>query len=222
MKCTIFWVISAVYQRKKVPSGFGCLDSIPGTSLRQLRLSPPPPPQSLSLLILLFTFVFHWIALSQIEGISEQEAAGEENQLSNASTNDRYRTSRLCTVHPFYGGFCRCRRILYKKCTEYTLERFGGIKFHSITFIPYIHPSSFAEVPLHLLNARQLSGKNLPKCQAENRTRACLSITRHTTKYQLSYAAPLHSFKYSNCKQYKVHPQNPAHPSGSIMTMYII
>ncbi len=33
---------------------------------------------------------------------------------------------------------------------------------HSITFIQNIHPSPFAEDPLHLLIAGQLSGKNLP------------------------------------------------------------
>jgi hypothetical protein len=33
---------------------------------------------------------------------------------------------------------------------------------HSITFIKYITPSSFTKVPLYLLIAGQLSGKNLP------------------------------------------------------------
>ncbi len=42
----------------------------------------------------------------------------------------------------------------------------------SITFIQYIHLSSFAEVPLHLLIAGQLSWKTSLECRAENRTKA--------------------------------------------------
>jgi hypothetical protein len=34
---------------------------------------------------------------------------------------------------------------------------------YSITFIQYIHPSPFAEVPVHFLIAGQLIGKNLPR-----------------------------------------------------------
>ncbi len=62
---------------------------------------------------------------------------------------------------------------------------------HSIAFIQNIHhPSSFAEVPLHLLIAGQLSG-----CWAENRTRACRTASRRTTNWatshlKLSHAAP--------------------------------
>ncbi len=57
--------------------------------------------------------------------------------------------------------------------TDY--QRFGGMMplflfililystyIHSITFIQYIRPSSFAVVPLHLLIAGQLGWKNLP------------------------------------------------------------
>jgi hypothetical protein len=59
---------------------------------------------------------------------------------------------------------------------------------HSITFIQYIHPSPFAEVPLHLLIAGLLSGKNLPWVPSpELNSRLPYSKSTH---YQLSYAAP--------------------------------
>jgi hypothetical protein len=76
---------------------------------------------------------------------------------------------------------------------------------YSITFIQYIHPSSFAELPLHLLLAGQLSEKNLLVSRAGNRTRDCLTPSRRTTNWatphpteqcliQLSYTAPLLSY----------------------------
>jgi hypothetical protein len=87
-------------------------------------------------------------------------------------------------------------------------QRFGGMmplflfyffeilqniqSIHSITFIQYIHPSPFAEVPLHFLIASQLSGKNLPGVPSrESNSGLPYSKLAH---YQLSYAAPLLSY----------------------------
>jgi hypothetical protein len=36
------------------------------------------------------------------------------------------------------------------------------VHIHFITFVQYIHPSPLAEVPLYLLIASQLGGKNFP------------------------------------------------------------
>jgi hypothetical protein len=47
--------------------------------------------------------------------------------------------------------------------------------FNSITFIQYIHPSPFAEVPLSFLIACQLSGKNLPLVPRRDSNAACLT-----------------------------------------------
>jgi hypothetical protein len=56
---------------------------------------------------------------------------------------------------------------------------FSSTYIQSITFILYIHPSPFAEVPLHLLIAGQFSRKNLPG--VPSRTRACLTASRRAT-----------------------------------------
>ncbi len=56
----------------------------------------------------------------------------------------------------------------------------------------YIRPSPFAEVPLHLLIAGQLSGKNLPglPSRESNSGMPCSKPTH----YHLSYAAPFLSY----------------------------
>jgi hypothetical protein len=59
---------------------------------------------------------------------------------------------------------------------------------HSIPFIQYIRPSSFAVVPLHLLIAGQLGWKNLPGVPSRE-TNSGLPYGK-PTQYQLSYAAP--------------------------------
>jgi hypothetical protein len=63
---------------------------------------------------------------------------------------------------------------------------------HSIPFIYYIHPSSFAEVPLHFLIAGQLSGKNLPGVPSRE-SKSGLPYSK-PTHCQLSYAAPFLSY----------------------------
>jgi hypothetical protein len=66
----------------------------------------------------------------------------------------------------------------------------------SIRFIQYIHPSPFAEVPLHLLIAGQLSGKNLPAWGAEPRIelgsalQQADALTSELRRTLLSYAEP--------------------------------
>ncbi len=57
---------------------------------------------------------------------------------------------------------------------------FYGTHIHSITFIQYIHPSPFAEVPLHLLIAGHLSGKNL------------LGVPSRESNSGLPYSKPTH------------------------------
>jgi hypothetical protein len=59
---------------------------------------------------------------------------------------------------------------------------------HSFTFLQYIHPSSFAEVSLHLLIAGQLSGKNLPGVPSRE-SNSGLPSSKPTHR-QLSYVAP--------------------------------
>ncbi len=59
---------------------------------------------------------------------------------------------------------------------------------HSITFIKYIHPSPFAEVPLHFLIAGQFSGQNLPWVPSRE-SMSGLPYSK-PTYYQLSFAAP--------------------------------
>ncbi len=54
---------------------------------------------------------------------------------------------------------------------------------HSITFIQYIHPSSCAEVPLQLLIAGQLRGKNLPGVPSRESNSGCLTASRRTTNW---------------------------------------
>jgi hypothetical protein len=51
---------------------------------------------------------------------------------------------------------------------------------HPITFIQYIHPSSFAEVPLHFLIAGHLSGKHLSGVPCRESNLACHTARRHT------------------------------------------
>ena len=57
---------------------------------------------------------------------------------------------------------------------------------HAITFIQYIHPTSFVEVPLHLLIAGKLRVKNLSGMPSWES-----NLGLH---YQLSYGAPLLSY----------------------------
>jgi hypothetical protein len=73
-------------------------------------------------------------------------------------------------------------------CLFWILILFYSTYIHSITFIQYIYPTSFAEVPLHLLIAGQLSGKNLP-WGAEQRIELGPAIQQADALYQLSYAA---------------------------------
>ncbi len=65
---------------------------------------------------------------------------------------------------------------------------FSSTYIHSITFIQYIHPSPLAKVPLHLLNAGQLSVKNLP-IEPSRESNLGLAYSR-PTHYQLSHVAP--------------------------------
>ncbi len=91
---------------------------------------------------------------------------------------------------------------IYLKCCRF---RFGGTLppfllnlifsstyFHSITFIQYVHQSPFAEVPLHLNIAGQLSGKNLPGVPSWESSSGL--PYRMPTHYHLSYAAPWRSY----------------------------
>jgi hypothetical protein len=76
---------------------------------------------------------------------------------------------------------------------------FYSTYIHSITFIQYIHPSPFAEVPLHLLIATQLSGKNLlgVPSRESNSGLPCSKPTHYQLSYPtpfLSYAAPFLSY----------------------------
>ena len=65
---------------------------------------------------------------------------------------------------------------------------FSSTYIQSITFIQYIHRSPFAEVPLHLLNAGQLSWINLPGVPSwESNSGLPYSKMAH---YQLSFIAP--------------------------------
>jgi hypothetical protein len=57
----------------------------------------------------------------------------------------------------------------------------------SIPFMQFIHPSQFAEIPLHLLITGHLGGKNLPGMPSRE-SNSGLSDSK-STHYHLSYAA---------------------------------
>jgi hypothetical protein len=63
---------------------------------------------------------------------------------------------------------------------------FSSTYLQPIIFIQYIHPSPFAEVPLYLLIAGQLSGKNLPGVPSREANSDLPYMYSKPTHYNLS------------------------------------
>jgi hypothetical protein len=94
-----------------------------------------------------------------IEGMGEEPLPTQEmfSERFQNGTTVHVSLSRKIPNHQRTIWLCLC------------MWRVGGVKclfrylyIYYITFIQYIHPSPYAEVPLHLRVAGQLSGKNLP------------------------------------------------------------
>ncbi len=83
-----------------------------------------------------------------------------------------------CRMIALFNIFRFCLGLAYMYGVILFLLKLNSKYIHSITFIQYIHPSSFAEVPLHLLLDGQLSGKNLP------------GVTSQESNSGLSYSKP--------------------------------
>jgi hypothetical protein len=89
------------------------------------------------------------------------------------------------------GGWGQVLKVWWQDATLFVYFSYFITYIHSITFIQYIYPTSFAEASLHLFIACKLSGKNLPVVSSRE-SNSGLPYSK-PTYYQLSHAAP--SFK---------------------------
>ncbi len=96
-------------------------------------------------------------------------------------------------------GLSEWRRInVLNECEKYIKNTF----IHSITFIQLIYPSPLAEASLQFLIACLLSGETPPcsACRAENRTRACLTVSWRATSWVTPHHNCLLFSRYTNYK----------------------